>query len=175
MTSCTSSSGCRPCCAADRTSLASTSGGKCTSMARSPALEDTLHQILERACPPRASAPARSPATSTGPIKQAGPTPFGHRTWSDSKGAWSSTAMAAAASSGETCSRIPRESGQSTLAILRSAKKHSIPFASRQPCAKSASVVSPNCRIVTNSGASFAVTPEFLHGQHEGSRYPERR
>jgi len=70
----------------------------------------------------------------------------------------SSMAMAVSASSGLTCNRIPRTTGESIQAILESARKLSIPAESRQPFAMRASERLPNCRIVTSSGTSWLST-----------------
>lgn len=66
------------------------------------------------------------------------------------------SSIAVSASSVPTCNRIPRVRGHSTLAMLASARKHSIPAERRQPCASNASDMFPNWRIVTSSAASWS-------------------
>src|ERR1700722_11637657 len=56
---------------------------------------------------------------------------------------------------------MPRVIGHSTLAMLVSARKLSIPAASRQPWARSASDMLPNWQIVTSSALGFSIWESY--------------
>ena len=69
----------------------------------------------------------------------------------------SKISRAVSASAALTCSLRPRERGQSSVAMLASVRKLSIPAEVRQPCARSASDWSPNWRMVTSSDVSVPI------------------
>ena len=109
--------------------------------------------------------------------------PGAAQTFDSSTGDCSSSAAAVSASSALTCNLRPRVIGHSSLETLVSARKHSTPAESRQPCANNASDMFPNRRIVTSSsGASWSFedciqsslsTPSYIQRQKKRGSHDE--